>query len=179
MSFLSRLSKAFGAFFNILSGNSLQASKLTEPALSDIDKMPTQPTLSSNAQLKQARNMSSVTQLLGALQREGRLVDFLMEDIAQADDAAIGAAARVVHAGCKKVLDQYFELEPVWPGEEGSLVTVNAGFDPRRIEVIGGGRELPVTGTLAHGGWCIRAANLPTLTDAFLSDLIQKAEIER
>lgn len=179
MSFLSRLSKAFGAFFNILSGNSLEGSQLTDTTSSEIDLTLTESSPSRHEQVEQSKNVSAVTQLLGALQREGRLVDFLMEDITHADDAAIGAAARVVHAGCKKVLDQYFELAPVWPGEEGSMVTVDSGFDPRRVEVIGGEHGLPITGTLAHGGWCIRAANLPTLTEAFLSDLIQKAEIER
>ncbi|HTO03814.1 MAG TPA: DUF2760 domain-containing protein, partial [Opitutus sp.] len=51
--------------------------------------------------------------LLALLQREGRLIDFLQEDVSAYSDADIGAAARVVHAGSRKVLNQYLTLEPV------------------------------------------------------------------
>src|SRR4051812_2727040 len=50
--------------------------------------------------------------LLGALQREGRLIDFLGQDVAGFSDEEVGAAARVVHVGCSKVLTQFFEFEP-------------------------------------------------------------------
>src|SRR5688500_12565958 len=43
-------------------------------------------------------------QLLSLLQREGRFVDFIEEDVANYADAQIGAAARVVHEGCRKAL---------------------------------------------------------------------------
>ena len=43
---------------------------------------------------------------------KGRLIDFLKEDMAAFSDAEIGAAARVVHAGCRKVFTQYFDIEP-------------------------------------------------------------------
>jgi hypothetical protein len=56
--------------------------------------------------------------LLGLLQREGRLVDFLRETLDQHADAAIGAAVRDIHRGCKKVLDEHLRLEPVMPGRE-------------------------------------------------------------
>src|SRR5689334_6276638 len=68
--------------------------------------------------------------LLALLQREGRLVDFLREDLTGHDDAAIGAAARDVHRGCKKVLDQHFGFEAVLPGDEDASITVPKGFDP-------------------------------------------------
>ena len=120
-----------------------------------------------------------VAQLLGAFQREGRLIDFLMEDLNAATDADVGAAARVVHRGCRKVIDRFFELAPVWPGEEGARITIESGYDPRRIDVLGASDDLPITGTLAHGGWCLRKVELPVSTEAFQVDLIQKAEIER
>jgi hypothetical protein len=42
--------------------------------------------------------------MLGILQREGRLIDFLEEDVASFTDAQIGAAVRDIHKGCKKAL---------------------------------------------------------------------------
>src|SRR5690606_38389504 len=53
---------------------------------------------------------ATATQLLAVLQRDGRLVDFLMEDIAPYGDAQVGAAVRSVHAGCRQVLEQYVTL---------------------------------------------------------------------
>src|SRR5262245_22368722 len=73
--------------------------------------------------------------LLSALQREGRLVDFLQQDVAGFSDEEIGAAGRVVHGGCRKVLQQYFELAPAVPGSEGGPFTVPAGFDSQRIRL--------------------------------------------
>ncbi len=62
-------------------------------------------------------------QLLGLLQQEGRLIDFLQEDLGAAGDADIGAAARIVHEGCRKVLRTHFELAPVRSEREGSRLT--------------------------------------------------------
>ena len=67
--------------------------------------------------------------MLGILQRDGRLLDFLSEDISGFSDADVGAAARLVHDGCKKVVSDYLELAPVRSEEEGDTVTVEAGFD--------------------------------------------------
>jgi hypothetical protein len=71
--------------------------------------------------------------LLALLQREGRLVDFLRESLDGFSDADIGAAARDVHRGCKKVLDQHLTFEPVMPGAEEEKVSVPKGFDPAEI----------------------------------------------
>src|SRR5262249_23557231 len=48
------------------------------------------------------RMHASALTLLAAFQREGRLVDFLQQEIAGFSDEEIGAAARVVHGGCRK-----------------------------------------------------------------------------
>ena len=77
------------------------------------------------------------------------------------------------------MMDQFFELGPVYPGEEGARVQVEAGFDPRRIEILGGQPNAPLSGILNHGGWCLKSVNMPVITDGFLADVIQKAEIEK
>ena len=71
--------------------------------------------------------------MLALLQREGRLIDFLQEDLASFSDADIGAAARVVHTGCRKALSQCLTFEPVLKESEGAPITLNAGFDAQRI----------------------------------------------
>ena len=63
-------------------------------------------------------------QMLALLQREGRLIDFVLEDLAAYSDAQIGAAARDVHAGCHRVLERYVTLEAILPGREGEAVTI-------------------------------------------------------
>ena len=45
----------------------------------------------------------AAVQMLAALQREGRLVDFLQEDLSSYEDSQIGAAVRNIHTGCKRL----------------------------------------------------------------------------
>ncbi len=103
-------------------------------------------------------------QLLALLQREGRLVDFFSEDIAPYQDAQIGAAVRELHANCRKALEQYVKLEPILAGEEDRPVTVEEGFDPASVKLVGNvtGRP-PLRGLLRHRGWRVANINLPTL----------------
>lgn len=103
-------------------------------------------------------------QLLALLQRDGRLVDFLSEDIAPYQDAQVGAAVRELHANCRKSLEQYVTLEPIMAGEEDAPVTVEQGFDPASVKVVGNvtGRP-PLRGLLRHRGWRVTEVNLPSL----------------
>ena len=117
--------------------------------------------------------------LLALLQREGRLVDFLREPLDGFSDADIGAAARDVHRGCRKVLDQHLSLEPVMPGDEEAKVAVPKGFDPAEIRLIGEARgEPPLRGTLRHHGWRVVDARLPALADGIDRMVIAPAEVE-
>ncbi len=117
--------------------------------------------------------------LLALLQREGRLVDFLREPLEGFADADIGAAARDVHRGCKKVLEQHLSFEPVMPGEEEAKVSVPKGFDPAEIRLIGEAKgEPPFRGTLRHHGWRVVEAKLPTLADGIDRSVIAPAEVE-
>src|SRR5688572_5605598 len=85
----------------------------------------------------QERMHASSLMLLAALQREGRLVDFLRQDVTGFSDEDVGAAARVVHTGSRKVLQQFFELEPAVKGDEGTPMAVPQGFDAQRIRLTG------------------------------------------
>src|SRR5438552_573407 len=81
--------------------------------------------------------------LLGMLQAEGRFVDFIEEDLSPYPDDQIGAAARGIHEGCRKVLREHLEVEPVLRANEGDSVTVEPGFDPAAIRLTGNVSGVP------------------------------------
>lgn len=117
--------------------------------------------------------------LLALLQREGRLVDFLREPLDGFSDGDIGAAARDVHRGCRKVLEQHLSFEPVMPGSEEAKVSVPKGFDPAEIRLIGEAKgEPPFRGTLRHHGWRVVDARLPALSEGIDRAVIAPAEVE-
>jgi hypothetical protein len=116
--------------------------------------------------------------LLGLLQREGRLVDFLRESLDRHPDAAIGAAVRDVHRGCRKVLEDHVRLEPVMPGKEEGPVVVPRGFDPTEVRLIGmAAGEPPFRGILVHHGWRAVDVRLPTLSDGLDRRVVAPAEV--
>jgi hypothetical protein len=116
--------------------------------------------------------------LLGLLQREGRLVDFLRESLDNHPDAAIGAAVRDIHRGCKKVLDEHLRLEPVMPGQEEGPVVVPRGFDPAEVRLIGkASGEPPFRGILVHHGWRALGLKLPTVSEGFDRHVLAPAEV--
>lgn len=126
-----------------------------------------------------AHHKDGALALLALLQREGRLIDFAGEALDGFSDAEIGAAARDVHRGCKKVLDQCFTFEAVLPGQEDSRVAVPKGFDPAEIRLIGEARgEPPFGGTLRHHGWRATRAALPALTEGLDRAVVAPAEVE-
>ena len=118
-------------------------------------------------------------QLLALLQREGRLVDFLEEDVASASDADIGVAARVVHSGCRKALRDHVKLEAVRTEDEGATVTLPDGFSPSEVKLTGNVQgKAPYTGTLRHRGWRVREITLPTPVDGHDARILAQAEVE-
>ncbi len=122
---------------------------------------------------------TSALQLLSAVQREGRFLDFVKEDVATVADGDLAGVARLVHAGCRRVVDGWFTLEPVWPGEEGAKATVPAGYDGRRVRLTGNVTgEPPFTGTLTHHGWRASAPRLPTLSAGSDPAILAPAEVE-
>ena len=117
--------------------------------------------------------------LLGMLQREGRLIDFLQEDVAAFSDAQVGAAARVVHEGCRKVMREYLPVVAVVPQSEGDTVTVPAGFDANRYRLSGNVTgQPPYTGSLKHHGWVATEVKLPPVPTTMNVKVLAPAEVE-
>ena len=107
---------------------------------------------------------AEIVHFLAMLQEKGRLVDFLMDDINAYGDAQVGAAARVVHAGCKGVLQQNFMINPVRPEPEGSTVQVPAGYSAGEYRLVGKiAGAAPFSGVLVHRGWKTGMVKLPQL----------------
>lgn len=118
-------------------------------------------------------------QLLGLMQQEARFIDFIEEDIAAYSDTDIGAAARIVHDGCHKVLSAHFELEPIRTEPENKRITLPTGFDPSAIRLTGNivGKP-PFTGALVHRGWRVTNVKLPKITENHDVNIIAPAEVE-
>jgi len=117
--------------------------------------------------------------ILSALQREGRLIDFLEQDVAGFSDQDVGAAARVVHSGCNKALKQYFGFEPAVGAAEGAGMTVPPGFDAQRIRLTGNVTgQPPFKGVLKHHGWLVKEVRLPALAEGLDPRVLAPAEVE-
>lgn len=189
---MSRFVLAWSCFFRLLVGKQLnpeaarflpegavpkQLPETTEKVVEKVvERVVEKPT--SAAKLA-GHHKDGALALLALLQREGRLVDFLREDLGSHSDADIGAAARDVHRGCKKVLDQHLTFEAVMPGEEESRVSVPKGFDPAEIRLIGEAKgEPPFRGTLRHHGWRVLESKLPALAEGIDRSVIAPAEVE-
>jgi hypothetical protein len=192
---MSRIGLAFSCFFRILFGKKLPAAAaafLPEDAL----LLPAPPVVTAPpvvvapvavapapAPAKKVDvavfHREGALALLGLLQREGRLVDFVREPIDGFGDADIGAAARDIHRGCRQVIEEHFTLEAVLPGREEERVQVPRGFDPAEIRLIGEARgEPPFTGVLRHHGWRATETKLPSLAEGVDRAVVAPAEVE-
>ncbi|HUB15282.1 MAG TPA: DUF2760 domain-containing protein [Acetobacteraceae bacterium] len=130
---------------------------------------------------KASRADAEIVAFLAMLQEKGRLVDFLMDDINAYNDSQVGAAARVVHAGCSRVLKEHFAVQPVRTEPEGSTITVPAGFSATEYRLVGRiSGQAPFSGVLVHRGWRTAAVQLPRLLAGAESALpaIAPAEVE-
>jgi hypothetical protein len=116
---------------------------------------------------------------LAILQSEGRLLDFLSENVDDYSDEDVGAAVREVHRGCKKALADHFKLVPVRSEAEEAMITVPEGYDPGEIRLVGNvvGRP-PFSGTLKHRGWRVEEVRLPKVTDGSAAMVVTPAEVE-
>jgi hypothetical protein len=118
-------------------------------------------------------------QLLGLLQKEARFIDFIKEDITAYSDADIGVAARVVHEGCNKAINEHFSLAPIRSEQEGSKIILPDGFDASAVRLTGNiVGAAPFTGTLVHKGWQVTNIRLPKLTQGHNAAIIAAAEVE-
>lgn len=151
------------------------AKKAEEPKAEPVEK----PEPKKKEVVLREAGPDAALQLLALLQREGRFVDFLEEDVASFSDAQIGAAARVVHDGCRKAIREHLPLEPVRSEDEGSKVKIEKGFDANKVRLTGNVTgEAPFTGTLAHRGWKVKDVKLPKMTEGHDASIVAPAEVE-
>jgi hypothetical protein len=122
---------------------------------------------------------AEIVAFFGLLQEKGRLVDFLMDDITPYEDSEVGAAARVIHQGCRQVLQEYFKISAISEAQEGTQVTVPAGFSAEQYRLVGKlAGQPPFTGTLLHKGWKTEFVKLPRIVHAEGLPPIAPAEVE-
>ena len=117
--------------------------------------------------------------LLALLQREGRLLDFLLEDVQGYANEQIGAAVRDIHRNCQKAIKEHLVLEPVLAQAEGASVEVPVGFDPSAIRMTGNvAGQPPFRGTLQHHGWRVKELKLSKPPEGQDQFIVQPAEVE-
>ena len=91
----------------------------------------------------------------------------------------MGAAARVVHDGCRKALRAHASIEPVRSEDEGARVVLNAGFAPDDVRLTGNvGGQPPYAGVLRHRGWRATDVSLPTAVAGHDARILAQAEVE-
>jgi len=126
-----------------------------------------------------AKPSAAPVRLLALLQREGRLLDFLMEDIQSYRDQDIGAAVRDIHRDCHTALKQHLVLQPVLAQEEGKSVEIAEGFDPSAVRLTGNVTgQPPFRGTLKHRGWRVQEIKLPPAPQGQDEWVLMPAEVE-
>ena len=87
-----------------------------------------------------------------------------MEDLTSYEDAQVAAAARIVHQGCRQVLQEHFKITAVSQAEEGSQVTVPTGYAADEYRLVGKvSGNPPFTGKLIHKGWKTESVTLPRI----------------
>jgi hypothetical protein len=116
---------------------------------------------------------------LALLQRDGRLLDFLMEDVSAATDSELGAGVREIHRQCQKTLRDHLVLQPVLDQEENTSIEVPAAFNPAAIRLTGNVTGTPpFRGQLIHRGWRIKELKLAPLPKGHDPLVLQPAEVE-
>lgn len=180
-SFFTRVALAFHLFFRVLF-NALfagQVQRLSSGAPASPEPAETLPPPQPEAPKLREAPTDAALQLLGLLQREGRLLDFLLEDMSGYADADIGAAARVVHDQCRKAVEAHVKLERIRAEAEGSRVSVPPGFSASEVRLTGQVTGTPpFAGTLTHAGWRAISIELPKLSEGHDVRVIAPAEVE-
>ncbi len=198
MSFVTRLFFAWVCYFKVLfdgalaarveramSGEADEPKALPEKAPEPEEKPePKKPEPEKKPEPKKADKPAappetSALELLALLQREGRLVDFLQQDITSASDEDVGVAARVVHEGCRKALSSHVQFAPIRSEEEEAKVTVPEGYAPSEVKLTGNVTGAPpFSGTLRHKGWRVTECKLPEPIAGRDPRVVAPAEVE-
>jgi hypothetical protein len=172
---LNRIVLAFRCFFNILFDGALSAEVRSALNLTRADAVKPAPPPPPAPTVKAS---DGALQILGILQRDSRLVDFLMEDIASYSDDQIGAAVRELHDQCRDSIARYVTLQPVIDGVEGTFAKAPSS-DPNVVKFVGNVPAKPPSGgTLRHKGWRAAKVDLPALPAKQDASIIAPAEIE-
>jgi hypothetical protein len=117
--------------------------------------------------------------MLSLLQREGRLVDFLLEDINAYSNDQVGAAVRDIHRQCQNALKEHLVLSPIFTEGEGETVQVPTGFDPSVVQLTGNVTgQPPFHGSLKHHGWRVQEIKLAPPPEGQDEFVLQPAEVE-
>jgi hypothetical protein len=174
---LTRVWFAWVCFFRVLfSGSFAAAVWRVEHAPPQLPEAPPPRAAAPEAPVPPA---DPALQLLSIFQREGRLVDFLEQDIASFSDSDVGAAARVVHDGCQRALRAHAKVAAVRTEEEGTKVTIQAGFEPALVKLSGNVQgSAPYTGVLRHRGWRATDLTLPRPVAGYDPTVLAPAEVE-
>jgi hypothetical protein len=171
-----RIVLAFQCFFNILFSGALSEGALTKLGLAR--RAAARPAETPAAPARVPSAPDGALQLLGILQRDSRLIDFLMEDIATYSDDQVGAAVRELHDQCRDSLGRYVALQPVIDGVEGTFAKAPSS-DPNLVKFVGNvPAKPPAGGTLRHKGWKAAKVDLPALPLKQDAAIIAPAEIE-
>ena len=183
--FWERVAIAFRFFFSILFHGDIPSDIVEKPVqpAGPASHLPAAAQASASRPKETERPASQAfdraVQMLALLQRDGRLIDFLAENISPYPDAQLGTAVRTIHEACRKVLERYVKLEPILNSEEDQPVTVQGGFDPAAIKLLGNvTSEPPIRGVLRHKGWHVKEVNLPPLPQGSGRMVIAPAEVE-
>ncbi len=180
--FWERVALAFRCFFSILSHGDIP-NDIVQKWVKSAGPVPQTPATQASVprpkEMERSEAFDRAVQMLALLQRDGRLIDFLAENISPYPDAQLGAAVRTIHEACRKVLEHYVKLEPILNSEEDQPVTVQGGFDPAAIKLLGNVTgALPIRGVLRHKGWHVKEVNLPPLPQGPGRMVIAPAEVE-
>jgi Domain of unknown function (DUF2760) len=170
---LSRISSAFSSFFSILFGGELPVEVAEEFGYAKKEEEPAAPPE------PEAGPSEGALQMLSILQRDARLVDFLMEDISGYSDDQVGAAVRSLHEQSRAALARYVTLNPVIDAVEGTRTRIEKN-DPKSVKLIG---NVPANGKasqgiLRHKGWRVEKVDLPKILSSQDANILAPAEIE-
>ena len=174
IAFTTRLSFAFRCFFALLF-----QGEIPQDVLQTLGFSKAEVPVKTVGDKPSPESLDRAVQMLALFQRDGRLVDFLTEDVSPYPDSQLGAAVRSIHTSCRQVLDRYLKLEPILASEEDQPVTVPVGFDPAAIKLVGNvSGEPPLRGLLRHRGWRVTEVNLPSLPQGAGRAIVAPAEVE-
>ena len=178
---MHRLILAFRAFFHVLANASVaeDIERVLQAKRSPVvgERPGEQP---RQKPVRQVPVRNDALNLLAALQRETRLIDFIKEPIAEYSDAQVGTAVRDIHRDCGALVERIFGIVPVESATEGAPIEVSEGFDPARIRLVGNVTgHPPFRGKLCHHGWEATRCNLPEWTGSERSlYVVAPAEVE-